>query len=58
MWNLKYDPNEFVYKTEIDRLIDKENRLKIAKWEEGLGVRDQGMKTIMYRIDKQQGPIV
>jgi len=40
MWNLKYDPNEFVYKTEIDRLIDKENRLKIAKWEEGLGVRD------------------
>ena len=39
-WNLKYDPNEFVYETEIDRLIDKENRLMIAKGEEGLGVRD------------------
>ena len=38
MWNLKYDPNEFVYETEIDRLIDKENRLMIAKGEEGLGV--------------------
>ena len=33
MWNLKYDPNEFVYETEIDRLIDKENRLMIAKGE-------------------------
>ena len=38
LWNLKYDPNEFVYETEIDRLIDKENRLMIAKGEEGLGV--------------------
>ena len=28
---IKYDINEFVYETEIDRLTDKENRLIIAK---------------------------
>ena len=28
---IKYDTNEFVYETEIDRLTDKENRLIIAK---------------------------
>ena len=43
MWNLKYDTNEFVYETE--RLIDRENRLVVAKREagDGLGVWDEQM---------------
>ena len=31
MWNLKYDPNEFIYRTE--RLTDIENRFVVAKGE-------------------------
>ena len=27
-------------------------------WGEGLGVRDQQMQIIKYRVDKQQGPTV
>ena len=42
MWNLKYDTNEPIYKTETD--TDIENRLVVAKGEgvgrEGLGVWD------------------
>ena len=40
----------------------RENKLAAAKGEEGqgrdvLGVRDQQMKTIVYRMEKQQGLI-
>ena len=28
------------------------------RWRNGLGVWDQQMQTIIYRIDKQQGPTV
>ena len=33
MWNLKYDTNELIYKTEIDS--DIENKLMVAKGEMG-----------------------
>ena len=41
MWNLKYDRNEIIYKTETN--TDIENTLVVTKWEwewrrEGLGV--------------------
>ena len=29
MWNLKYDTNEFIYKTEID--LDTENKSRVTK---------------------------
>ena len=35
MWNLKYDTNEFIYKTE--RLTDTENKLMVTKGERGWG---------------------
>ena len=52
MWNIKQDTNVLIYKT---------NRLMVAKGEEEwgrveLGVQDQQMQTIIYRMDKQQGP--
>ena len=42
MWNLKYDRNKLIYKTETDL------------WEFGVG----RIQTIIYRMDKQQGPTV
>ena len=44
MWNLKYDTNEFIYKTETV-LQDTENRLVVAKGkaEEGELGREFGM---------------
>ena len=55
MWNLKYDTSELICETET------ENRLVTDKGEwcggrEGSGVWDQQMQTIIYRMDKQQGP--
>ena len=35
MWNLKYDIDELIHKTE--RLISIENRLVVAKWGGGRG---------------------
>ena len=62
MWNLKYDTNELIYKTETNS-IDMENRLTVAKMEkgwgrDGLGVWGQQMQTIIYLMGKQQGPTV
>ena len=59
MWNLKYDINELIYETETDS--QTENRLVVAKGDEGQGrdgVWGQQMQTVMYRMDKQQGPTV
>ena len=59
MQNLKYDTNELIYETEIDT---QTKRTDLWLWggggKEGLGVWDQQMQTIMYKMDKQQGPIV
>ena len=35
MWNVKYDPNEVIYKTETDS--DIENKLMVTKGERGGG---------------------
>ena len=35
MWNLKYDTNELIYKTE--RLADIENKFMVTKGERGWG---------------------
>ena len=39
MWKLKYGTNELIYKTE--RLTETENRLVVAKEEEGRSGMDQ-----------------
>ena len=59
MCNLKYDANEPIYETE-DKIRDTEQTggfqgqgsLKSVRE----GVWDQKMKTIIQRMDKQQGP--
>ena len=59
MWNLKYDINELIHKTET--LINIENRLVVAKCRGGRGrdgVRGWHMQTITFKMDKQQGPTV
>ena len=35
MWNLKYDTNELIYKTEVDS--DIENKFMVTKGERGWG---------------------
>ena len=58
IWNLKYDPNEFLYKTETDSYI--KSKLMVTKrgsgGEEG-GSRSLGeqIQTTRYKINKQQG---
>ena len=37
MWNLKYDTNELIYKTETDSLTDIENKPTGTKGENGQG---------------------
>ena len=61
MWSLKYNTNEHIYETETDS--QTENRLVIATGEgargrKGLGIWGWQMQTIMYRMDKQQGPTI
>ena len=58
MQNLKNSTNELIYKTETDSQT-LENRLVVAKAEgewgrDRLGVWDQQMQTIIYRMDKQK----
>ena len=61
MWNLKYDTNEPIYKTETDSQTQRADLVAEGEegWErDGLGVWNQQMQTIIYRMDKQQGPTV
>ena len=60
MWNLKYDTNELIYETERDRHREQTCGCQGGGgWErDKLGVWDQQMQTIIYRMDKQQGPTV
>ena len=51
MWNLKYDTNELIY--EIDSQIYREQTCGCQGEGWGLGVWDQQMQTIIYRMDKQ-----
>ena len=53
MWNLNYDTNELIYKTETNT----GSRLVVAKEEggwgrDGLRVWSQQMQIIIYRMDK------
>ena len=52
-----------MYMQNRSRLTDIENRPVVAKGEEGwegdgMGVWDQQMQAIIYRMEKQQGPTV
>ena len=63
MWNLKYDTNEHINKTDSET---QRTDLWLPRWgqgsggwvRDGLGVQGQQMQTIIYRMDKQQGPTV
>ena len=59
MWNLKYNTKDLIYQTETDT---QRSKLWLPRWrgmrEAWMGVRNQQMQTITYRIDKQQGPTV
>ena len=52
MWNLKYDTNEFIYKTETDLQTQKTN-LQLPKEKEGRGGINQefgiSIYTVLYR---------
>ena len=59
IWNLKYDTNKLIY----ERDSQTENRLVIAKGEgwcgrDGVGGWGEQMQTIIYKMNKQQGPTV
>ena len=60
-WNLKFDTNEHIYETETDSQTQRTD-LWLPRGREGgegwMGGWDQQMQTIMYRMDKQQGPTV
>ena len=63
MWTLKDDINELIYKPEIDSQTQKTN-LWLPEGMAGgggvdkLGVWDQQIHTTVYKVGKQQGPIV
>ena len=62
MWNLKCGTNEPIYETETDSQTQRTDlwlRGGEGRWGmEGVGVWGQQMQTIIYRMDKQQGPTV
>ena len=51
MWNIKYDTNEHIYKTETDSHTQRTD-LWLPRRREGLGVWDQQVEIIIYRMDK------
>ena len=56
MWNLNYDTNELIYETDSSMWRAD---LRLPRWrEDGLGAWDKQVKTIIHRMDEQQGPIV
>ena len=57
MWNLNYDTNELIYETETNSQTQRTD-LWLPRMGERLGICDQPMQTIIYRMDRQQGPIV
>ena len=55
MWNLKYDTNKLIYETDSQT---QRTDLWLPRERDKLGVWDQQMQTVIYRMDKQQGPTV
>ena len=56
MWHLKYDTNEPIYETETDSQTQRTDLWVLRQggmWagEEGLGVWDEQMQIIIYRMD-------
>ena len=59
MWNLKYDTNELIYRAETDSQTQRTDLwLPRGGGRDGLGVWDYQMQTIIYRMNKLQGPTV
>ena len=62
MQNLKYDANELICETEADPQTERTHlwlpRGRVEGARDGLGLWNQQMQTIIYRMDRQQGPIV
>ena len=62
MWNLrKNDTHELICETETDSQSQRADLwlpVRKSSEREGLGVWDEQMQTIIYRMDKQQGPTV
>ena len=65
IWHLKCDTNEHIYETETDSQTQRTDLwLPGLVWvggcggKEGLGVWEQQMQTVIYRMNKQQGPTV
>ena len=57
MWNINYDTNT-IFTFLQNRLRNTENK-KEREWGRAkLGIWDQQIHTIIYKIDKQQGPSV
>ena len=57
MWNLNYDTDELIYETKTDSQTQRTDSW-LPRGRDGLGVCDQQMHTIIYRMDKQHGPTV
>ena len=62
VWTLKYNINELVYGTEMDLQRQKTEQTPGCQgggWERNAaGLWGQQIQTIIYRMDKQQGPTV
>ena len=49
MWNLKYDPNELIYETEMDSMTQETN-LQLPKGKEGKGGINQEFGINRYKL--------
>ena len=61
MWNLKYDTNDLIHETETDSQTQRTDLWLPRRrgWQrDGLGLWDWQMQTIIYRMDKEQGPTI
>ena len=58
MWSLKYGRNELIYETEKTQTQRTGWWLTRELRRDGFGGLDYLMQTIIYRINKQEGPTV
>ena len=60
MWNLKHNTNGLTYKRETDsqtQRTDLWSQGGRGQRRDGVGVWAQQMQTVLYRMDKHQGPV-
>ena len=57
MWNLKHSTNQFIYETDSET---QKTNLRLLRGSGGdkLIVWDWQMQTTVYKVNKQQGPII